>query len=94
MSRARIESIRRSCRWTRVAELEDNMDKQKTSEAKPARKRAECSECGSEFAPGKLLENIKKKSGLPDEVLGRCPACRRRIAAEKLAHGKAAVAGK
>lgn len=39
---------------------------------------AACADCGSYFAPGKMLEHLEAKTDLPPEMLTRCPACRRR----------------
>lgn len=54
----------------------------------PGRKksgRAECLACGRAFAPFALLERMKNKLGLPDEVVFVCRECKRKSYAKKLA---------
>ncbi len=58
--------------------------------ARAKRPMASCRECGSEFAPQRQVERLKKKLGEGATMIEVCPACRRKLYARGLyeAHRK------
>ena len=50
-----------------------------------------CSQCGQKYLPARMVERMQKKFPDNAEVLGMCPRCRRKKAAEDLLLAKGAV---
>ncbi len=53
-----------------------------------------CSRCDQRYLPVKMVERMQKKFPDNAELLGMCPSCRRKKAAQDLVLAKGAVAAK